>query len=223
MRARPSPRLPIYVLVGLIAAALAFVTAVQVRSQAAVERSLSGQDPTSLAFLIDDLHTANDSLTGEVARLETQRDALRGAGAGPGTALKSEIGQLELVEGLVPAHGPGVVISIDARLQALDLEDALNNLRISGAEAITVDGRRVVTSSALADLGGQVAIDGRPVSAPWTIVAIGNPDQLASAADAMTRSLKSDPRVSYAGWRSEADLRISAVLAERPLVYGSPG
>ena len=224
MRApRRRARLPVYLLVGVIAGALAFVTAVQVRSQAEVERSLAGQDPTSLAFLIDDLHTSNDTLSIEISRLEVQRDALRGSGGRAQGALKSEIGQLELADGLTPVRGPGVIISVDARLKALDLQDALNNLRISGAEAISVNGRRIVTGTPITDAGGPVVIGDQVEQAPWTIVVIGDSEQLASAADLMTRSLKAQPGVTVATWRAVPDVRIAAVVPFRPLIYGTPG
>ena len=46
--------------VWVIALIVALVATVQIRSQAEVERSFAGTDPTSLAFLIDDLNRAND-------------------------------------------------------------------------------------------------------------------------------------------------------------------
>jgi uncharacterized protein YlxW (UPF0749 family) len=212
------------VLVGVFAAALAFVAAIQVRSQAEVERTLAGEDPTTLAFLIDDLHSANDQLGAEISRLQNQQAALRqNGGTAAGGTLAAEVRQLQVVEGLAPARGPGVVVTIDAALQALDLQDALNNLRISGAEAITVNGQRVITGTPITDAGGRVLVAGVAQRRPWTIVAIGDPAQLAPAADTMTKTLQSDPRVTVATWRSEPDLQISATVKERPLVYGTPG
>src|SRR2546430_10269951 len=60
--------------VWLIALLVALVATIQIRSEAEVERSLVGVDATSLAFLIDDLHRANDLLSVEKADL-TQRRA----------------------------------------------------------------------------------------------------------------------------------------------------
>ena len=211
-------------LVGLLSAVVVFVVVIQVRSQAEVERTLTNQDPTTLAFLIDDLHSANDALASELTRIEALADTLRkGGGGGAHTELSSEITQMQAIAGLVPVHGPGVVVSIDATLTPIDLEDALNNLRISGAEALSVNGRRVVTSTPIVEQGGRVVIGGKPESRPWTIVAIGDPEQLASAAELMTKTLQSDPRVTLAAWRAEADVAISAVIPQRPFVYGSPG
>jgi uncharacterized protein YlxW (UPF0749 family) len=212
------------VLVGLLSALVVFLVVIQVRSQAEVARTLAGEDPTTLAFLIDDLHSANDALAAEVTSVQGQADALRrGGGSGAQTELVSEIKQMQAIDGLVPVHGPGVIVSIDASLTAVDLEDALNNLRISGAEAITVNGRRVVTATPIVDQGSRVLVGGYSEGRPWTIVAVGDPQQLASAADLMTKNLQSDPRVTLASWRAVADVTISAVLPQRPFVYGSPG
>lgn len=210
-------------LVGVLSAVVVFVVVIQVRSQAEVERTLSAEDPTTLAFLIDDLHSANDALSAEVTRIEGQVAALRkGGGSGAHAELSSEVKEMQVITGQVPVHGPAVVISIDASLSAIDLEDALNNLRISGAEALTVNGRRVTAATPIVSQGGHVVVAGAPEGRPWTIVAIGDPQQLASAAELMTKTLQSDPRVTLASWHAEADVTISAVVPQRPFVYGSP-
>src|SRR4029077_16483600 len=58
----------------LIALLVALIATVQIRSQAEVERSFAGADTASLAFLIDNLHRANDSLQAEITDL-AQRQA----------------------------------------------------------------------------------------------------------------------------------------------------
>src|SRR2546426_8495299 len=65
------------IMVALLTGLVALVAVLQLRSQAEVQRSLDSQDNTSLAFLIDDLHRANDSLQVQVAQLAGQRDQLR--------------------------------------------------------------------------------------------------------------------------------------------------
>jgi hypothetical protein len=49
--------------------------------------------------------------------------------------------------------------------------------------------------------------------------AIGDPAQLAAAADQMTRTLRADPRVRNAGYQASAALSLAAVLRPRPFVY----
>lgn len=205
----------------LIALLVALVATVQIRSQAEVERTLVGIDTTSLAFLIDDLHRANDSLQAEAADLQRRQAALRSGTSGAADQeLSDEANRLRAIEGLVPVHGPGVVIVIDAaRVKALDLQDALNNLSAGGAEAIAVNDRRVVAGVAIEQASAGVTIDGVVVAPPWTITTIGDANRIAEVADLMTKALRADRRVRQATYRVEADVVIQSVVSERPFVY----
>jgi uncharacterized protein YlxW (UPF0749 family) len=209
--------------VALIALLVALVATVQIRSQAEVERSLVGTDTTSLAFLIDDLHRANDLLNAETADLATQQATLQSGSAGAADqALTDEANRLRALEGLIPVHGPGVVIVIDAPgLQVLDLQDALNNLAVGGAEAMAVNNMRVAVGVPIEQTSGGVAIDGVVVPPPWTISTIGDASRLGEVADLMTQQLRADRRVRQATYRIEADVVIASVVSERPFVYGT--
>ena len=205
----------------LIALLVALVATIQIRSQAEVERSLVGTDTTSLAFLIDDLHRANDLLVAEAVDLTQRQTTLQSGNSGAADqVLMDEATRLRALEGLAPVHGPGVVIVIDASgLSVLDLQDALNNLAVGGAEAIAVNDRRVVVGAPLEQTGGGVAIDGVVVAAPWTISTIGDTSRLGETADVMTQQMRADRRVRQATYRVEADVVIRAVVSERPFVY----
>jgi len=223
-RARPGPRRGSTgraISIWLIALLVALVATVQIRSQAEVERSLVGIDTTSLAFLIDDLHRANDSLQAETADLQARQATLRSGTSGAADqVLSDEANRLRAIEGLVPVHGPGVVIVIDATgLTALDLQDALNNLATGGAEATSVNDQRVVTGVAIEQTGAGVAIDGSVVAPPWTITTIGDSNRLGEVADLMTRALNADRRVREATYRVESDVAIRPVVSARPFVY----
>ena len=211
--------------VGLIALLVALVATIQIRSQAEVERSLVGVDPTSLAFLIDDLHRANESLEVEKADLARRRATLQSGQTGAADqVLRDEAERLRAIEGLVPVQGPGVVMVIDASgLTALDLQDALNNLSAAGAEAIDVNGHRVVTGVPVAQTTNGVAVDGNVIVSPWTISVIGDPNRLALVADLMTQQLRADRRVRGASYRVETDVVISSLISEKPFVYALPG
>lgn len=220
--ARRSHRGVTLIIVGALSAAVAFLGVVQIRSQAEVVRSLEGQDNTSLAFVIDDLHRANDSLAAQAGELTARRDQLRLTGATDADPVLQDEGQrLRALEGLVPVHGPGLVMTIDAPLTRLDLEDAVNNLRASGAEQMAINDHRVITGTVFRQSGNAVAIDGDAAHGPWTIVVIGNQDRLAVARDLMLQSLRSDRRVRRVAYRMEPDLVIRATVPERPFVYGT--
>ena len=238
MSARPSPdlgRRPAHgprrprsgttggvVAVWVIALMIALVATIQLRSQAEVERSLQAADPATLAFSIDPLHRANDSLQAEVAQLNQRKTALVSGGTGTADQeLARESLQLRMLEGLVPVHGPGVVMVLDASgLTSLDLQDALNNLGSGGGEAMAVNGHRFVVGVPIEQGSGGVTLAGVPVPAPWTIVAIGDTTRLAETADLMTQQLRGDRRVHEAAYRVEADVAIRAVVSGKPFVYG---
>ena len=209
--------------VAVIALLVALVATVQIRSQAEVERSLVGTDTTSLAFLIDDLHRANDLLNAEAADLTRRQATLQTGSAGAADqVLTDEASRLRALEGLIPVHGPGVVIVIDAAgLKVLDLQDALNNLAVGGAEAVAVNNIRVAVGVPIEQTSSGVAIDGVVVPPPWTITTIGDPNRLAEVADLMTQQLRADRRVRQATYRVEAEVVISSVVSERPFVYGT--
>jgi uncharacterized protein YlxW (UPF0749 family) len=210
--------------VWLIALAVALVATIQIRSEAEVQRTLSNLDATSLAFLIDDLHRANDSLDTERTALQAQRSALRTGGTDAADqVLTDEATRLRAIEGLAAVHGPGVVIVVDATgLTALDLEDAVNNLLAAGAEAIDVNGRRVVTGVAVTQTAEGVAVGGVAVPPPWRIVAIGDPARLAGVADLMTQQMRADRRVRTASFTTDPDVEIRSVVSETPFVYAVP-
>jgi uncharacterized protein YlxW (UPF0749 family) len=210
--------------VWLIALLVALVATIQIRSEVEVQRSLVGIDPTSLAFLIDDLHRANDSLDAETTDLKSKRTQLESGQSGAADqVLSAEADQLRAVEGLVPVHGPGVVLEVDASgLTVLDLQDALNNLSSGGAEAIDVNDNRVVMGAAISQNGSGVAINGVGITPPWTISVIGNPTRLGLVADLMTQQLRADRRVRGASYRVESDIVIRSVISEKPFVYAVP-
>jgi uncharacterized protein YlxW (UPF0749 family) len=200
---------------------VALVATVQIRSEHEVERSLVGTDTTTLAFLIDDLHRANELLLAETTDLKQRQAALQSGSSGAADQeLTAEANRLRAVEGLVPVHGPGVVLVVDASgLQALDLQDALNNLSGGGAEAIAVNDHRIAVGVPIAQTANGVTIDGGLVPPPWTIAAIGDANRLAEVAAVMTQQLRGDRRVRQATYRVEADLVIRAVISQRPYVY----
>jgi uncharacterized protein YlxW (UPF0749 family) len=203
---------------------VALVATVQIRSQAEVERSLVGVDTTTLAFLLDDLHRANDALAAETADLTQRKAALQSGGSSAADQeLTAEADRLRAIEGLVPVHGPGIVMFIDASgLQALDLQDAVNNLFAAGAEAISVNDHRVAMGVPIQQSPGGVTVDGALVLTPWTISVIGDANRLAEAADLMTQQMRGDRRVRLATYRAEADVQITSVITQRPFVYANP-
>src|SRR5256885_15409079 len=123
------------IVVSLIAVALGFLVVVQLRSQAAVARTLAAQDDTSGALLINDLNRANNELLQQGTALSQQEAQIRDALTAGGTdakAIQKELTTLREVNGELAVHGTGLHIRIQGTIMDFELQDALNKLLHTG-------------------------------------------------------------------------------------------
>jgi uncharacterized protein YlxW (UPF0749 family) len=184
---------------------------------------LAAQDDTSVALLINDLNRANNQLLQQGAALTQQEAELRQAllaGGADAQAIQKELTTLRVINGQVPVHGPGLQIGIQGTIMDFELQDALNNLRNAGAEAIALNGQRIISSTPVLSRGNSLLINGHAVSAPLRLVVIGDPEQLGPAADLSASSLQTRVQVQI---QRATDLAITEVVAARPLIYAQLG
>src|SRR6202035_1423218 len=90
------------IIVSLIAIGLGFLIVVQLRSQAAVARTLAAQDDTSVALLINELNQQSAVL----AEQQTQLHQALTSGGADSQALSKELTTLREVNGAIAVHGP---------------------------------------------------------------------------------------------------------------------
>jgi uncharacterized protein YlxW (UPF0749 family) len=69
--------------------------------------------------------------------------------------------------------------STEAQVRDSDLQLATNALWAAGAEAISVNGQRLTSTSTIRQAGEAILVDFQPVTTPYTILAIG-PDKLSA-------------------------------------------
>ena len=62
-----------------------------------------------------------------------------------------------------------------------DLRALVNELNAAGAEAISINGQRIISSTAIRCVGPVIQVNGIKVAAPFSIKAIGNAKYLESA------------------------------------------
>jgi uncharacterized protein YlxW (UPF0749 family) len=211
------------IVVSLIAIALGFLVVVQLRSQAAVARTLAAQDDTSVALLINDLNRANNQLLQQGAALAQQEAQLREtltAGGADAQAIQKELATLREINGALPVHGPGLQIRIQGTIMDFELQDALNNLRNAGAEAIALNGQRIISSTPVQSRGDRLLINGQAVSSPLSLLVIGDPELLGPAADLSASSLQTRVQVQI---QRQTELAITQVVTPRPLIYAQLG
>lgn len=100
--------------------------------------------------------------------------------------LVEELEQQNNILGKNSVQGSGVIITLtDTRAQKItaeDLRELLNELKIAGAEAISINGHRIVYDSYIVDIGNTyIRINGQEgMVSPYEVKAIGNPTYLES-------------------------------------------
>lgn len=130
-------------------------------------------------------------LTADVERLTGQ------VGDSQVKHLQQEIEAMKEPAGLAPVSGPGLTITLsDAPADVInsttqpiellvvhqqDIQAVVNAMWKGGAEAVTLQGKRVVSTTGIKCEGNAVLIQGRAYPQPYTISAIGNPAALEAA------------------------------------------
>ncbi|WP_245605755.1 DUF881 domain-containing protein [Promicromonospora kroppenstedtii] len=169
-------------LTGLLCLALGFALAVQVGQSTGDQLSSLRQD--ELVRLLDEVTQRADQLDAEVGDLEAIRDDLQsedGRDQAARDLAQQRAEQEGILSGRLPAQGPGVQIRVTdgaKPLEAQALFNLLEELRNAGAEAIQVNGKRLVTTSYFVDSGGGVVLDGAAIASPYEWTAIGDPDTI---------------------------------------------
>lgn len=120
---------------------------------------------------------------------ETERlESLWFAGGGPGAEVLARQELLALRNGTIAAAGPGVRVRVDDAADAgdddrrkvldTDLQHLANGLWEAGAEAIAINGERLSNLSAIRHAGSAITVNFRPISPPYRVEAIGDPDRI---------------------------------------------
>lgn len=174
----------------LIVAVLLFVLglglAIQVRSNSD-SSALRGARQEDLVRILDELDGRTKRLEDEKQKLEDQRRELESSSNQAEEARKQTVEkerQLGILAGTVAAQGPGIVLKITdpkGQVQSDKLLDTLQELRAAGAEAIQINGVRIVADSYFSDEEVGVAIDGKKITQPYEFKVIGKPQDLEPA------------------------------------------
>jgi uncharacterized protein YlxW (UPF0749 family) len=111
----------------------------------------------------------------------------------PGSAalekgLNSQLEQARIDGGLVQIAGPGLAFrledasgaagsgSADGLVTSRDVRALVQELWLAGAEAVSVNGERIVTTTAILDIGNSVLVNSAYLAPPYEIKAIGPTD-----------------------------------------------
>ena len=133
-------------------------------------------------------------------RTEVSAAAITAAAGSSVVAAERNRGQaLALVAGTTSVTGPALTVSLDDAprpapgrrpasdnpddlvVHQQDVQSVVNGLWAGGAEAMTLMGERVISTSAVRCVGNTLLLHGRVYSPPFVVTAVGDPDRLRAA------------------------------------------
>ena len=153
-----------------------------------------------LADQVSKLEDEQEDLRGQLAAAEAQVLDFQTASTTSSSALAEVNRRLEaarLAAGLMPLQGPGVIVEISDSKRVIpdgenpanyivlvdDLRDIVASLWASGAEAVAINGERLVATSSIYGVGASVLVNTAFLSPPFRIEAIGSAGILDGFAD----------------------------------------
>lgn len=96
--------------------------------------------------------------------------------------IQESLQRVRVFAGLTDVKGKGVIITLENNsylpIEDSDIMDVVNELRAAGAQAIAVNGERIVAMSEIREAGRYIMINGKQMESPFTIKAISDPDDL---------------------------------------------
>ena len=186
---------------------------------------------TDLASMVGYDAQRVDALKAHVVDLNGQIASLSGSvGDKQVNAVNRRATAMKAPAGMLPQSGPGVTVTlsdapadvaasstVDPKLLIVhqqDIQAVVNALWKGGAQAITIQGQRVVSTTGIRCIGNAVQLQGVPYSQPYVISAVGDPTSLTDsiARDAylqVYREDAEDPEIAV-GWDEQIEDQITA-------------
>lgn len=187
-------------------------------TSAALARQDRDGSPTDLVELIQQRDQQVQELAEQADGIGDEVAALRAEWASSRTGrILQQTDELAAGVGLARVSGPAVSVTLDDAGYTLatipegysvddvvvhqqDLQGVINALWAGGAEAVMVMDQRIVSTSSVQCVGATLYLQGRVYSPPYTVTAVGDPEQMLAALDA-------DPVVTtYRAWADAVGL-----------------
>ena len=154
------------------------------------------QKNTNLVTIIKDLEKEIKIQENQIEKTRNDLNALQNQQSNRKIQeLKNQLDRLKVLAGLTPVVGTGIIIVIDdnkAGLKANPNDDPnkyivhyehilnlVSELKVGGAEAISVNGQRLITTSEIRCVGNVILVNTTRIAPPFEIRAIGSPKLLA--------------------------------------------
>lgn len=164
-----------------VASLLGLLVMAQIRSFSVLNSYLARDSQSNVFHEIKILKEQNADLRREVDDLEENLEQLSDQNLAL-DAIEEEIEEYMKLSGAYGVFGAGVQITIDYEITTTWIVDLVNEFFASGAEAVSVNGIRIVNYSAGFDTlpQGQILLNGSILSPPYTFSIIGDSSTILS-------------------------------------------
>jgi len=173
-------------------------------AQAAQGTALRDDRNPQVSSLIADRQRQLDQQARQAGALRAAVDRLTTVAGGSDADIAAQQAQADerrAAAGLSSVHGPGLTVRLndaprrpdgslpqgaspdDLVVHQQDVQAVVNALWAGGAEAMTIMGVRVISTSAVRCVGNTLLLGGRVYSPPFVVTAIGAPDRMRAALD----------------------------------------
>jgi uncharacterized protein YlxW (UPF0749 family) len=180
--------------IALICIIVGILIILQMRTVSQIEGILSTDRAIDLAAEVNTLTSENESLKNEIEDLNEKITAYE-LEVSDGTTveeLQEDIEEQEIMAGVTDVTGEGIIIEIDADTSK-DYDPVLysnssemllllvNELNAAGAEAVSINGERIVMTTEIRQGGNYVNINRNQYSIPFEVKVIGDQETLLAA------------------------------------------
>lgn len=171
----------------IVCVLLGCILAVQYKSLSSADKLITTDSDTinSLQEQLIRLDRENEVLENENEQLQEKVELLEGAtNEEQIQSLESELNKIKTFAGATKVSGSGLFISINMRENMLSntlqrhLLSLVNELKACTAQAISINGERLTAMTEIRVVGNYVIINGRQYQSPFSIYAIGKPQEM---------------------------------------------
>ena len=178
--------------IGMIMLIMAFLVTLQIKSVLYNYKKdpVSSMRPNELLGEIENLRKENAKLTEFNSALQSDIQSFKNEAATNSDYSKTLVDQLtraEIIAGMTEVVGPGVIVTVkdssypDVKgdmnnylIHDSDLLTIVNELRGAGAEALSINNERIISTTEIRCVGPTVSVNGTKITAPFVIKAIGD-------------------------------------------------
>lgn len=187
-----------YTLIGLAVFALSFIFVAQLNTVNRSDETLQGKREAELKDDLTALKMEYEKLKEENEKNLKIVEEYKTSSSNNSTLINSlteQLNQMSALSGLKDVAGEGIIVTLDDSdmtvsenistesmlIHDTDLRAIVNELSAAGAEAMSINGQRIIATTAIRCVGPVIQVNGVKVAAPFTIKAIGNAKYLESA------------------------------------------